>query len=192
MEGGTCFAAILLLAFTSSCTARDSATNVGTSVIPMKQLYFFSSLPQMVATSDLVITGTVRKTEPGRVMGEGDGAMQFGQVTLSVDRLLFGEIETSTVVIEESGLEHGHPSQVGDHGLYFLHQKADAPQFFRLVNSQGRFLDDRNGRLVALDDEAAWAKAMELLSVADLETVIEAAARDVAGGKVPPAKPNLP
>jgi hypothetical protein len=30
----------------------------------------------------------------------------------------------------------------GDHGVYFLHQKTDAPTFHRLVNSQGRFLDD--------------------------------------------------
>ena len=172
-------------------TSRRSSTIDGTSMIPI-QLYYFASLPEMVATSDLVITGTVQTTEPGRVMGEGDGAIQFVEVTVIVNRVLFGEIDSSTVVLEESGLEHGHPSQVDDLGVYFLHQKADAPQFFRLVNSQGRFLDDTNGKLVALDDGVAWAKAIELLSLAELESLIEAAAGEVAKGKVAPAKPNFP
>jgi hypothetical protein len=56
----------------------------------MKELFNFEGLPQMVATSDLVIEGTVQKVEPGRVVGEGHGAIQFGQVTVSVNRVLFG------------------------------------------------------------------------------------------------------
>ena len=43
----------------------------------MKQVFRFESLHQMVATSELVIEGTVQKVEPGRVVGEGDGAIQF-------------------------------------------------------------------------------------------------------------------
>jgi hypothetical protein len=103
-------------------------------------------LPQMVASSDLVIAGTVQEVEPGRVLGEGDAAIQFAQVTLSVDRVLSGRMDAASVVLEEYGLERGHPSRVGDHGVYFLHQKTDAPAFHRLVNSQGRFLDDGEGR----------------------------------------------
>jgi len=55
-----------------------------------KQLFYFDSLPQMVATSDLVIEGTVQSVEPGRVVGSREAAIQFAQVTLSVNRLLFG------------------------------------------------------------------------------------------------------
>jgi hypothetical protein len=65
----------------------------------MKELFSFESLPQMVASSDLVIEGTVQKVEPGRVVGEGHGAIQFGQVTVSVNRVLFGRIEPSRVVL---------------------------------------------------------------------------------------------
>jgi hypothetical protein len=53
------------------------------------EVFSFESLPQMVATSDLVIEGTVREVKPGRVVG-GEGAIQFAQVTVSVDRVLFG------------------------------------------------------------------------------------------------------
>ena len=159
----------------------------------MKELFNFESLPQMVATSDLVIEGTVQKVEPGRVVGEGHGAIQFGQVTMSVNRVLFGNIEPSRVVLEEYGLEYGHPSQVGDHGVYFLTQKNDGhgPQFFRIVNSQGRYLDDGNGGLVAPNDQADWVKAVEGKSLSQLESDVEAAARAVAEGRVEPAKPIL-
>jgi hypothetical protein len=155
------------------------------------QLFHFDSLPQMVATSDLVIEGTVQSVEPGRVVGSGEAAIQFAQVTLSVNRPLFGSIDSTGVVIEEYGLESSRPSQVGDHGVYFLHQKTDAPQFYRLVNSQGRFLEDGKGGLVALDHEASWVKVIENQSLSELETEVQAAARAVAEGRVEPAKPTL-
>jgi hypothetical protein len=115
----------------------------------MREVFSFESLPQMVATSDLVIEGTVQEVEPGRVVGEGGAAIRFAHVTLSVDRVLFGRMEAASVALEEYGLERGHPSRVGDHGVYFLHPKTDSPAFYRLVNSQGRFLDGGRGGLVA-------------------------------------------
>jgi hypothetical protein len=155
----------------------------------MKEVFSFESLPQMVATSDLVIEGTVQEVEPGRVVGEGDASIQFAQVTVSVDRVVFGRMDAASVVLEEYGLQLGHPSRVGDHGVYFLHQKADAPAFHRLVNSQGRFLDDGKGGLVAPNDEADWVKAIEGESLSQLESDVEAAARAAAEGRVEPAKP---
>jgi hypothetical protein len=149
----------------------------------------FETLPQMVATSDLVIEGTVREVEPGRVVGEGDASIQFAQATLAVDRVLFGKMDAARVVLEEYGLERGHPSRVGDHGVYFLHQKTDAPAFHRLVNSQGRFLDDGRSGLVAPNHEADWVKAIEGESLSQLKNDVEAAARAVAEGRVEPAKP---
>ena len=156
-----------------------------------KQLFYFDSLSQMVATSDLVIEGTVQSVEQGRVVGSREAAIQFAQVTLSVNRLLFGNFDSTGIVIEEYGLESSRPSQVGDHGVYFLHQKTDAPQCYRLVNSQGRFLGDGKGGLVALDDEASWVKVIENKSLSELETEVQAAGRAVAGGRVEPAKPIL-
>jgi hypothetical protein len=131
----------------------------------MKEIVSFDSLPQMVATSDLVIDGTVRMVEPGRIVGAGDASIQFAQVTVSVDRVLFGRSDAANVVVEEYGLERGHPSRVGDHGVFFLHRKADAPTFYRLVNSQGKFLDEEKGGLVAPNDEADWVKARGRVSL---------------------------
>jgi hypothetical protein len=154
----------------------------------MKEVVSFESLPQMVATSHLVIEGTVQEVEPGRVLGDGDAAIQFAQVTLSVDRVLFARMDAASVVLEEYLLELGHPSRVGDHGVYFLHQKTDAPAFHRLVNSQGRLLDDGKGGLVAPNDEADWVKAIEGESLSQLESDVEPAARAAAEGRVEPAK----
>jgi hypothetical protein len=94
----------------------------------MMEVFSFESLPQMVATSDLVIEGTVQEVEPGRVVGEGDAEIQFAQVTLSVDRVLSGRMDAASVVLEEYGLERRHPSRVGDHGVYFLHRRRTRPR----------------------------------------------------------------
>jgi hypothetical protein len=110
---------------------------------------------------------------------------------LAGDRVLFGRRDAANIVVEEYGLERGHPSRVGDHGVYFLHQKTDAPTFHRLVNSQGRFLDDEKGGLVAPNDEADWVKAIESESLPQLQSDVQAAARAVAEGKVEPAKPII-
>lgn len=155
----------------------------------MLEVFSFESLTQMVATSDLVIEGMAQKVESGRVVGEGDAAIQFAQVTVSVERVLFGRMTAASVVLEEYGLERGHLSRVGDHGLYFLHQKTDAPAFHRLVNSQGRFLDDGKGGLVAPNDGADWVKAIEGESLSQLQSEVEAAAWAAAEGRVEPAKP---
>lgn len=184
------FAAILLLAVTSACSSTDASTGDGSTVIPM-QVFYFASLPQMVATSDLIVVGTVQTVEPGRVLGEDEAAIQFVQITLSVDQVLLGQFDAKSVVLEEFGLEGNQPSQVGDHGVYFLHQKTDAPEFYRLINTQGRFLDNEQGGLVALDDESWWVKVIESKSLSELVREIQAAARDVAAGRVKPAKPSF-
>jgi hypothetical protein len=163
----------------------------GTVLGMTSQVVYFDSLPQMVATSDLVIEGTVWLIEPGRIVGEGGGRIQFTMVTVSVDRVFFGKRGAANVVLEEYGLERDRPSRVGDHGVYFLHKKRDVPTFHRLVNSQGRFLDDGSGRLVALDRRAAWAKAIESWSLAQLATEVEDAVRAVAQGDVVPAAPKF-
>lgn len=106
-----------------------------------------------------------------------------------MDRVLAGRKDGPNVVVEEYGLERGHPSRVDDHGVYFLHLKTDAPTFCRLVNSQGRFLDDGKGALVAPNDEADWVKAVESESLSQLGSNVQAAAIAVGEGRVDPAKP---
>ena len=109
---------------------------------------------------------------------------------MSVDRVLFGSIGGDQLELEEYGLELAHSSQVGDHGVYFLHQKTDRPGFYRIVNSQGRFLNNGQGGLVAPDDEADWVKVIEGELLSELESDVEDAVNAVADGRVEPAKPN--
>jgi hypothetical protein len=50
------------------------------------------------------------------------------------------------------------------------------------VNTQGRFLDDGKGRLVAPNDEADWVRAIDGESISQLESDVEVAASAVGGG----------
>ena len=138
-----------------------------------------------------MVEGSVQTVEPGRILGDGEAAIQFAQVTLSISRVLFGRLDTNTVLVEEFGLEGHHPSRVADHGVYFLHQKMDAPRFYRLVNSQGRFLDDGRGGLVALDHRAAWAKAIESQTLGQLSIGVEDAARPSQRVRSRPPSPSF-
>ena len=176
----------LILLLTTGCADRHTTTAVGG-----KELYAFISLPQMVATSDVIVDGTVDSTQPGRVVGEGDAALQFTQVDLKVNEVLFGSLSSPSVTIEEGGLEGNHPSKVGDTGIYFLHEKVDAPGIYRLVNSQSRFLETSKGTLLAPNDEAQWVKSIEGMTLDELKALIATAVNAVEEGKVAPASPAI-
>ncbi len=169
-----------------ACAPRRDAATIGS-----KDQYTFDSLPQMIATSTVVVEANVASVELGRVVGTGDGALQFTQVSLKVDGVLFGTLQTSSVTIEEGGLEGNHPSKVGDHGIYFLHLKDDGSGYFRLVNPQGRFLQTTSGTLSAIDNEAQWVKNIEDGTLAQLKANIAIAASAVVAGRVTPASPAL-
>jgi len=57
------------------------------------------------------------------------------------------------------------------------------------VNTQGRFLDDGKGRLVAPNDEADWVRAIDGESISQLESDVEVAAKR-CGRRIGPSPPT--
>lgn len=161
-----------------------------------EELFDFTSLEQMLATSDVVIAGTVLDVEPGRVVGSEADPVQLLQLTINVDEILYGDLPTGsaqTILVEESAgsLEGAqetvgiYGSKAGDNGFYFLGWK-DGTSYYYLVNSEGRFLIE-SGRVVASNQLDAWALELEQLTPDQLKERIAQAVRAVEAGDVQPA-----
>lgn len=119
--------------------------------------YHFTSLEDMVATSDLVVVGEVTAIERGRFSPDPDPTSRIGyrNVTLTISETLKGSTPGSTVVVEESayfgdGISfeyHDMPwSQLGDVGVFFLKYVEGQPAgHFRQIHPDGRILTHYSG-----------------------------------------------
>lgn len=164
-----------------------------------KEIFSFDSLPQLLATSDLVVLATVDSIGVGRVEGDGhlegpppegeseveaSGGLQLYDVDLNVERTLYGRDVPSTISIEEDGVLVS-PWHVGDRGVYFI-ERDPISDHWRVLSSQGRYLVT-DGQVVASNDHLAWAREVERLDLDGLIREIESARKQVEAGSVRPA-----
>lgn len=140
--------------------------------IQVSEVFTARSLQELVANSDAVVSGAVIKVQDGRIVGE-NAPEQLTQVSLQVDRVLFGTTVSDLVLVEEGSGIPPEISQVGDSGIFFLHLKDDNKDvpYYRLVSSQGRFIENAEG-VVASNDEAAWVRELEALSPSEFEKAV--------------------
>jgi hypothetical protein len=182
---------LMLAGLLASCSDPSSEARVAHAA----EVYHFSDLDVMVATSDLVVRASVVAVRDGRVVEEEDEehSLLFREVSLHVDEVLFGT-ETDSVIVEEPGSKAApiivngvEPSAVGDTGYYFLTLRLEPALegVYLLVNSQGRYLLTDN-RLEGSDTEDALVKEIESWAPSELEAQVVEASGKVARGEVSP------
>lgn len=170
-------------------TAHEPATSTPTVVIRATSEYDFASVGDMVAASDLVVRAHVVETVRGRPVGSA-GADPTGAgivsrvVTLEIDDALVGGAASGAqVMVEEEGwLDDGRsiavdgakPTAVGDRGVWFLQSipDPDLPGFI-VVNSQGRYLEERGG-LVGANRSDPFVMQVEALGIKGLVAEVRA------------------
>jgi hypothetical protein len=130
----------------------------------------FSTLADLVAGSDLIVTGRVESTERGRLVGDPNGGGVVSRfVTVRIDEVLKGapgERLANVLVEEEGWLPDGAaiavnglaPSAEEDAGVWFLDRidTGDGPTYV-VVNEQGRYLDRAGGTVGADTTDALVA-----------------------------------
>lgn len=154
-------------------------------VINMREPLTFSTIEDMVLSSDLVIEGRVVASKPGELRGEGPdglGGVQFAETTVEVDRVLAGAVDGESVVVESMGWTSvGRPIEFRDGSSHHIHTAGERAIFhlvrtrrpddrvvYRLTSSQGKFIVEPDGALRAtragdpLVLEAAALPAVEL------------------------------
>ena len=174
-----------------SGTSTQSATPTSVLAVAATSAYHFDALDELVAASDLVVTGEVVETARGRLVGDADnGGVVSRIVTVRVDRVLVAGVEPPSrfVLVEEEGwladgtpimVDDVTPSAVGDHGMWFLDTISDGDVTTHLViNSQGRYLADQD-RLVGGDRDDPLVQQLQALGFDGLVTSTDA----IAGGQ---------
>ena len=143
-------------------------------VISMREPVTFTTLEDMVQSSDLVIEGRVVDSKPGELRGEGPdglGGVQFAETTVKIDRVLAGAVSGDSVVIESMGWTSvGRPIELLDGSTHHIHAAGERAVFhlvrtrrpddrvlYRLTSSQGKYLFRPDGSLLPtrIDDPLA-------------------------------------
>jgi hypothetical protein len=155
---GASFVALTALAVTvglNGTGVRYDAQPEGTA--DGREIYHFTDVASMTATSNLVVYGDVVSVDQGRLTGgEDDGAAVGGEirlrsVTITVYSVLHNPknlLVPPSIILEEEGWDdegRGYItnnvawSQVGDSGYFFLRKSVGA-NTYRLTSSDGRAL----------------------------------------------------
>lgn len=166
-----------------------------------KELHHFNDVATMTATSPLVISGRVTAVRAGRWSGGAPGDRdRVRDVTIAVDRVLASRsgAEPATVVVDEwgwtsqgRGFEFKGVSwtEPGDRGFYFLTPVTDAPGHYRLINSQGRVLVQKETLRPSASHHDAIHAEITAASAGEFARSVTAAFRDYRAGEVKPQRP---
>jgi hypothetical protein len=160
-----------------------------------REVHAFDDLAPMVAVSDAVVQGTITESSPGRTVG-GDadiGGLQFIEVTLQVETVLYGDLPKGSVTLEIDGSMVPRQDRwdvPGKSVLLFLHEKSDRRGYYRPTNSQGVFVVEGD-RIAAGVVEDAFTDGLARLDRDKLVEEIKIAADAVRDGFVTPPPPAL-
>jgi hypothetical protein len=146
----------------------------GTSVYADEAVHA-EGLEDLVAESGAVVEGQVLAVGPGRAVGDAADSFQLTLVTIGVDAIHAGTYPDPLLLVEEDGVVEELPA-VGDRGVFFVVPKGgDEAPFYRLVSSQGMFIETDEG-LRGSNDEADWVKELEGLTLEQLAAQVQAEA----------------
>ena len=158
-------ASIAAVYLAASCAAESSvpAAEEKPDTIAVAHLwpYQFTTLEEMVATSDLVVVGEVTAIERGPMPADDPDAIGLRNVTLTISETLKGTAPGATVVIGEAGYYPGKAgyfssgsfeyadmpwSRLGDTGVFSLrHHDGHPADHFVHIHPDGRMLTHYRG-----------------------------------------------
>jgi hypothetical protein len=158
--------------------------------------WHFSDPRDMVATSDLVVLGTVTAVERAGVSDQGDVVYTTRLLHVKVEDRLFGKPTGDPVVVEDLGWEKAGGQEVpwrvqgmirlevGDRAVLFL-RKEPSTGLFGLLSDQASYRVE--GTDIADSDRTdPMVRRIEGMSVSELERLIDEAAAAVSRGELRP------
>lgn len=168
--------ALLFTTVLAGCGSDSSAVEHPDSVVDAGRPpgYVFESLPRLVATSELVVLGTVQSAEKGKRVVPDD-PLRHRKIVVEVEEQFHGPSVESTIVIHEGGYNGEKSYELseqpwlypGDRAVYFLAHPPNAkPNHYEIIAPSGRFAiaDDNTISSEATDpiarqlDGISWSK----------------------------------
>jgi hypothetical protein len=158
--------------------------------------WHFSDPREMVATSDLVVLGTVTAVQRDGVSDQGDVVYTTRLLEVTVDKRLFGTLAGDPVVVEDLGWEKAGGREVpwrvegmirlevGDRAVLFLHKDPTTGRYGLLSDQAGYRVEGPD--IADTDRTDPTVRRIEDMSVSELERLIDEAAAAVRRGELEP------
>jgi hypothetical protein len=155
--------------------------------------YWFQSLPRMVATSDVVVLGTVAEVKEGITEGTPPDDIQLSRADLTVEEILYGPADApSTLTVETLQFVSPEPDwrQSGNTVLAFvkLSTEPDDPGIYYPINEQSVYLVTGTD-VQATTAHDSFSQGVAAMTLDEIRSRIEQAKRAIAAGKVTPQEP---
>lgn len=167
-----------------------------------RDVYDVNTLNEAAATADLVVRGKVTSVEKGRIAGgedpdipgehDGDGAIQFYDVTVEVSETFRGPVQ-ERIVVEQMPGYGGGLSQIGDDLILFLTPPPgmELKDSARLIPMNSASLFEIDGDDVfASSVEKEWTQELEALHPGEVEAAIREAGIKADSGETRPVEPS--
>ena len=147
-------AIVLLVAACGSESSLQADDEKPDTVALVEWSYHFTTLEEMVATSDLVVVGEVTAIERGPMPTDDPDGIGLRNVTVTISETLKGIAPGTTVVIGEMGYDAAGSyepadmpwSRLGDIGVFSLKHYDGLPaNHYRHINPDGRMLTHYRG-----------------------------------------------
>lgn len=187
----------------AGCGSPKESTAPGTTPTVIRAhaeyRWVFRDLGTMVATSDLIVEGTVIRVGPVVDGGSAPDAAHetgYNHVTVRVDRWLFGPRGADDIVFRQTArqgdtpviVDGVHTAQVGDRGFYvLLIDRQGPPIVYSLMGGQGQYVVGSDGRLFGSDPSDVLVQTLNELSADELRNRIVDVVPRVERGEVRPA-----
>lgn len=183
--------ALVALALSACATTPPSNPEPPPVGFAASEAVYFDNLPELVATSDLAIVGTVEAVDAG--MTEAGGSpeeIRHTNVTIRIDETLWGMSTDDTVVVETLELAYARPYREwrvpGTAVIAFLIQSTEGrPIFITTNHSQSVYLVDSAGDVQpAVPD--TLADQVAAASLADTRRTVADAVVRILRGEIAP------
>jgi hypothetical protein len=182
-------AASMLALAATACSVASEGGGGPRLRFSSRDVYTFDSLAKMVATSDLVIVGTVKAVEEGRTVGPPAEAVKYVDAELRVEEVLKGSPGGNAVTVETLELDDGGGlpwRSRGQRVLLFLSLTRDAGGAGRYHPTNGQSLYTLEGEDIRTTRNDPLPIRVAARSLSQMRADVEEANRQIARGEVSP------
>lgn len=171
------------------------ASDEGTGLSPggaATSEYWFESLPRMVATSDVVVLGTVVEIQKDVLLGTPPEEIYMLHADLDLEETLYGSGIPSPLTVQTDQDVPTEPEwrQVGNTVLAFMKLSTDPnfPGIYYPVNPQSVYLVAGTD-LQATVDRDPFSEGLAMMTLDEIRSKVEKATEAIEAGEV---KPQIP
>lgn len=168
-------------------------TDVGSGGGSASNEYWFESLPRMVATSDVVVLGTVVGIQRDVMLGTPPEEIYLLHADLDLEETLYGSGVPSPLTVQTDQDVPTEPEwrEIGNTVLAFMKLSTDPnfPGLYYPVNDQSVYLVTGTDLQATTADDDPFSKGVAAMTLDEIRSKISRAREAIEAGEVTPQTP---